>query len=263
MKLHLWVNIPNIFIDEWGIGGVQWIIIEIILSLLMIMNTADKQTDEARFTALRKVMVKEQIAARGITDPRVLEAMEKVPRHKFLPPHLWEEAYDDGPLPIGYGQTISQPYVVAYMTEQLELTGNEKVLEIGTGSGYQTAILAELAKEVFSIEIVPELGHRAARILKELGYTNVHIRIGDGYRGWPEEAPFDAILLAAAPRHIPQPLLDQLKEGGRMILPVGDFYQDLVLIRKTREGVLKETKIPVRFVPMRGEAEKQKSPPEK
>ena len=223
----------------------------------MIFMTASKhQDDDARFAALRKSMVAEQIKARGITDPRVLEAMEKVPRHKFLPSHLWDEAYDDGPLPIGYGQTISQPYVVAYMTEQLQLTGTEKVLEIGTGSGYQTAILAELAKEVYSIEIVPELGHRAARILKELGYTNVHVRIGDGYRGWPEEAPFDAILLAAAPDHIPQPLLDQLKEGGRMILPVGEFYQDLVLIRKTEEGIIKESKIPVRFVPMRGEAEK-------
>ncbi len=234
----------------------HWILPVLGLTLMIFMTASKHQDDDARFAALRKSMVAEQIKARGITDPRVLEAMEKVPRHKFLPPHLWDEAYDDGPLPIGYGQTISQPYVVAYMTEQLQLTGTEKVLEIGTGSGYQTAILAELAKEVYSIEIVPELGHRAARILKELGYTNVHVRIGDGYRGWPEEAPFDAILLAAAPDHIPQPLLDQLKEGGRMILPVGEYYQDLVLIRKTEEGIIKESKIPVRFVPMRGEAEK-------
>ncbi len=223
--------------------------------ILAMMGNPKHQSLEEWLAARRKAMVREQIAARGITDERVLAAMEKVPRHRFLPKHLWEEAYDDGPLPIGYGQTISQPYIVAYMTEQLALTGEEKVLEIGTGSGYQTAILAELAKEVFSIEIVPELGHRAARILKELGYTNVHVRIGDGYRGWPEEAPFDAILIAAAPDHIPQPLIDQLKEGGRMILPVGDYYQDLVLIRKTAEGIVKESKIPVRFVPMRGEAE--------
>jgi len=145
---------------------VQWILPVLGLTLVIFMTASRHQDDDARFAALRKSMVAEQIKARGITDPRVLEAMEKVPRHKFLPPHLWEEAYDDGPLPIGYGQTISQPYVVAYMTEQLKLTGTEKVLEIGTGSGYQTAILAELAKEVYSIEIVPELGHRAARIAR-------------------------------------------------------------------------------------------------
>ncbi len=242
--------------------SVFWIF-NAICVIFMLMGNPKQQSLEAWLASRRKAMVQEQITARGISDERVLAAMEKVPRHRFLPKHLWDEAYDDGPLPIGYGQTISQPYIVAYMTEQLALSGDEKVLEIGTGSGYQTAILAELAKEVYSVEIIPELGHRAARILKELGYTNVHVRIGDGYRGWPEEAPFDAILLAAAPDHIPQPLIDQLKEGGRMILPVGEYYQDLVLIRKTPEGVIKESQIPVRFVPMRGEAERSHSPKKK
>ncbi|NOX36904.1 MAG: protein-L-isoaspartate(D-aspartate) O-methyltransferase [Calditrichaeota bacterium] len=220
------------------------------------MSEAQKSKTDDAFQEARKRMVETQIRARGVKDARVLKAMEKVPRHRFVPEHLWDEAYFDEPLPIGYGQTISQPYVVAYMTEQLGLTGDEKVLEIGTGSGYQAAILAELAKEVYTIEIIPELGKRAAEVLKELGYENVHVRIGDGYRGWPEAAPFDAIILTAAPDHVPQPLLDQLKVGGRMILPLGDFYQDLVLITKTEKGIKKERKIPVRFVPMTGEAEK-------
>jgi len=234
-----------------------WIWISLLIGISVgKMSEAQKSKTDDAFQEARKRMVETQIRARGVKDARVLKAMEKVPRHRFVPEHLWDEAYFDEPLPIGYGQTISQPYVVAYMTEQLGLTGDEKVLEIGTGSGYQAAILAELAKEVYTIEIIPELGKRAAEVLKELGYENVHVRIGDGYRGWPEAAPFDAIILTAAPDHVPQPLLDQLKVGGRMILPLGDFYQDLVLITKTEKGIKKERKIPVRFVPMTGEAEK-------
>ncbi len=232
-----------------------WIFLWIGISVGKMSDTQKSKTEDG-FQAARKRMVETQIRARGVKDSRVLKAMEKVPRHQFVPEHLWDEAYFDEPLPIGYGQTISQPYVVAYMTEQLKLTGEEKVLEIGTGSGYQAAILAELAKVVYSIEIIPELGRQAAEVLKKLGYQNVHVRIGDGYRGWPEAAPFDAIILTAAPDHVPQPLLDQLKVGGRMILPLGDFYQDLVLITKTEKGIKKERKIPVRFVPMTGEAEK-------
>ena len=206
----------------------------------------------------RKRMVEEQIRARGIKDPRVLAAMEKVPRHEFVPAQFRADAYADQPLPIGMGQTISQPYIVAYMTEQLKLKGDEKVLEIGTGSGYQAAVLAQLAREVYTIEIIPELGKRAAETLKRLGYRNVHVRIGDGYRGWPEQAPFDAIIITAAPEQIPEPLIAQLKEGGRMILPVGDVYQELVLVTKTAKGLHRERKIPVRFVPMTGEVAKHR-----
>ncbi|RMG67061.1 MAG: protein-L-isoaspartate(D-aspartate) O-methyltransferase [Calditrichaeota bacterium] len=222
------------------------------------MNANQRQGSGARdpYLEARKRMVQEQIRARGVKDPRVLAAMEKVPRHEFVPVRFRADAYADQPLPIGMGQTISQPYIVAYMTEQLKLNGDEKVLEVGTGSGYQAAVLAELAREVYTIEIIPELGRRAAETLKRLGYQNVHVRIGDGYRGWPEKAPFDAIIITAAPDHIPEPLIEQLKEGGRMILPVGDVYQELVLVTKTRKGLRKERKIPVRFVPMTGEVAK-------
>jgi len=238
-----------------------------ILFLLLIVNifgcndmkqkSNTRESTEEWFARQRKLMVQVQIRARGVHDKQVLQAMEKVPRHLFVPEDLRDQAYEDGPLPIGYGQTISQPYVVAYMTEQLELDGDEKVLEIGTGSGYQAAILAEIAREVYTIEIIPELGKRAEKTLQELGYKNVHVRIGDGYLGWPEEAPFDAIIVTAAPEKIPQPLIDQLKVGGRMIIPVGEEYQELVLIKKTPKGIQKERKIPVRFVPMRGKAEEE------
>jgi protein-L-isoaspartate(D-aspartate) O-methyltransferase len=203
----------------------------------------------------RDLMVARQIVARGVKDPAVLAAMRRVPRHLFLPNPNAAAAYWDGPLPIGHGQTISQPYIVAFMTEALGLRGGETVLEIGTGSGYQTAVLAELARAVFSLEIVRALAERADRTLRELGYTNVHVRAGDGYRGWPEHAPFDAIVLTAAPDHVPQPLLDQLAVGGRMILPVGKFFQKLTLIRRTAKGYERATLLPVAFVPMTGEAE--------
>ncbi len=201
-------------------------------------------------------MVAEQIERRGVKDPRVLEAMRKVPRHEFVPEDERHEAYDDRPLPIGHGQTISQPYIVAIMTEALGLKGTEKVLEVGTGSGYQAAVLSGLAKEVFTIEIVEPLGKQAAEVLKRLGYKNVSVRVGDGYRGWREEAPFDAIIVTCAPDAVPEPLVHQLAEGGRMIIPVGPEgkAQQLVLLKK-RHGKLHQQEIlPVRFVPMTGEA---------
>ncbi len=206
----------------------------------------------------RARMVREQIAGRGIQDPRVLAALARVPRHELVPEALREFAYEDQPLPIGYDQTISQPFVVAYMTEQLQLRGDERVLEIGTGSGYQAAVLSLLAREVFSIEIVKELGERARADLARLGYANVHVRVGDGYQGWPEQAPFDAIIVTAAPDHVPQPLIDQLAVGGRLVLPVGGFDQELLRIERDATGLRREHLIGVRFVPMRGEAETRK-----
>jgi protein-L-isoaspartate(D-aspartate) O-methyltransferase len=195
-------------------------------------------------------MVRTQIESRDVRDPAVLTAMRKVPRHLFVPANLQDEAYADGPLPIGHGQTISQPYIVAYMSELLDVSRAHKVLEIGTGSGYQAAVLGELAGRVFTIEIVPELGERARDLLQRLGYANVHVRVGDGYGGWPEEAPFDRIMVTAAPDHVPQPLVDQLALGGRLVLPVGTWHQEIVVITKTREGVTERSTIGVRFVPL-------------
>jgi len=201
-------------------------------------------------------MVDSQIKSRGIADEYVLLAMKKVPRHEFVPENLQSEAYIDDPLPIGESQTISQPYIVAYMTEQLKLKKTDKVLEIGTGSGYQAAILAEIVDSVFTIEIIDVLAKEAEQALKDLKYENVFVKSGDGYKGWPSEAPFDAIIITAAPTKIPQPLVDQLNIGGRMILPLGNFYQELVLLTKTETGVEKKTLLPVRFVPMTGEIQK-------
>lgn len=209
------------------------------------------------FAKMRSEMVEFQLKRRGISDPKVLRAMSKVERERFVPESLKNRAYDDGPLPIGEGQTISQPYIVAYMTEQLNLKGDERVLEIGTGSGYQAAILAEIVKEVYSIEIIETLSKRAEKLLSELGYKNIKLKCGDGYFGWKEYAPFDAIIITAAPPKIPEPLIEQLKVGGRLIAPVGDTYQELVLITKTEKGIIKESLIPVVFVPMRGEIEKR------
>ena len=232
----------------------------LVLIFLIIIGCSDMSRKEKtptnhNFAEQREEMVKYQIKARGVNDKRVLAAMLKVPRHLFVQENLQNRAYTDEPLPIGSGQTISQPYIVAYMTEQIDIDENEKVLEIGTGSGYQAAILGEIAKEVFTIEIVPELGKKAGEILQRLNYSNVHVRIGDGYLGWPEEAPFDAIIVTAAPDHVPQPLVDQLKVGGRMMIPVGEFSQDLILLERTEKGIERKHKIPVRFVPMTGEAE--------
>jgi len=197
-------------------------------------------------------MVKEQIIARGVKDPRVIKAMETVPRHDFVPIRLRADSYMDTPLPIGLGQTISQPYIVAFMTEALDLKAGDRILEIGTGSGYQAAVLAELAGEVYTIEILPELGERAKATLEKLQYKNIHVKIGDGYKGWTEMAPFDAVIVTCAPEQIPPALVDQLKEGGRMIIPVGKEreVQKLVKVTKHEGKVQTEAVMHVRFVPM-------------
>ena len=204
----------------------------------------------------RDRMVNAQIVGGGITDTNVIAAMRRVPRHRFIPDYESDDAYGDFPLPIGHNQTISQPFIVAYMTETLKLSPGEKVLEIGTGSGYQAAILAEMGAKVFSIEIVKPLAQYAKDNLMKSGYHQVSVRAGDGYQGWPEESPFDAIIITAAPDHVPAPLLEQLAIGGRLILPVGDYSQNLVMIRRTEEGYQRTELLPVRFVPMTGEAEK-------
>jgi protein-L-isoaspartate(D-aspartate) O-methyltransferase len=218
--------------------------------LLLIFSTCKSQVaDEYKFR--REQMVKRQIEARGIYDHRVLNAMRKVERHMFVPHDQMSNAYGDYPLPIGCGQTISQPYIVAFMTEALHLKPDSKVLEIGTGSGYQAAILAELCDSVFTVEIFSELGQRARNLLKMLGYNNIMVKIGDGYQGWPEHAPYQAIIVTCAPTHVPAPLIKQLDEDGRMIIPVGEqFNQNLVVLIK-KEGKLREEEVlPVRFVPM-------------
>ncbi|MEW6014880.1 MAG: protein-L-isoaspartate(D-aspartate) O-methyltransferase [Candidatus Zixiibacteriota bacterium] len=202
-------------------------------------------------------MVDNQIVARGITDKNVITAMRRIPRHLFVPKEEREQAYSDGPLPIGHNQTISQPYIVAIMTELLGLDSTSKVLEIGTGSGYQAAVLGEIADSVYTIEIVKPLAERAAQILDSLGYKNIFVRAGDGYQGWPEAAPFDAVIVTAAAPKIPQPLIDQLKTGGRLVIPVGELSQELYLVTKNEEGILKQSIIPVRFVPMTGEVQKR------
>jgi protein-L-isoaspartate(D-aspartate) O-methyltransferase len=209
------------------------------------------------FTKARQEMVSSQIKARGINDKRVLETMRKVERHLFVPKKMQSLAYTDQPLPIGEGQTISQPYIVAIMTELLNLKGDEKILEIGTGSGYQAAILAELAGEIYTIEIVKPLAKRADSLLAAMGYENITVKHGDGYIGWEEHAPFDRIIITCAPPKVPQPLIEQLADGGRMVVPVGTFWQELLLIEK-EDGELRETSVlPVRFVPMTGEGVKK------
>ena len=243
----------------------------LLLAVLAVTGCNGRSADARKVTppasddgaASRARMVETQIVARGVRDPRVLAAMRKVPRHLFVDPSQRSQAYEDHPLPIPGNQTISQPYIVALMTELLELQPNERVLEIGTGSGYQSAVLGELAKEVYTIEIVPELARSAAARLKELHYDNVVVREGDGYRGWPEHAPFDAIIVTAAPERIPQPLIEQLAPGGVMVIPVGGFFQELKVFRKSADGRVTEKDIlPVRFVPMTGEAEKTPTPAE-
>lgn len=211
-------------------------------------------SEKKGFTKARNNMVQTQIRARGIKDKRLLNAMLKVQRHRFVPVYLRGLAYTDGPLPIGEGQTISQPYIVALMTELLKLDGGEKVLEIGTGSGYQAAILAELASEVYTIEIVEPLAKRAEKLLNDLGYNNITVKCGDGFIGWEEHAPFDAIIVTCAPDKVPRPLIEQLANGGRLVIPVGEYYQELKLIEKKKGKIETISIIPVRFVPMTGEA---------
>ena len=219
---------------------------------MLVLATAQVRAagqDDAPAIARRR-MVDAQIAARGIRNQAVLDAMSRVPRHLFVPPDLRDRAYDDTPLPIGQGQTISQPYIVAYMTEALALSRDQAVLEIGPGSGYQAAVLAELVREVYTVEILPDLAARARRTLAEAGYRNVQVRSGNGYLGWPERAPFSRIIVTAAPGEIPRALLDQLAVGGRMVLPVGTFFQRMTIVTKTGQGVTETQTIPVRFVPM-------------
>lgn len=204
-----------------------------------------------KYEKVRQRMVREQIVARGIKDQKVIQAMLNVQRHLFVPENQERMAYEDRPLPIGEGQTISQPYIVALMTETLELEENMKVLEIGTGSGYQAAILAEIVKEVYTIEIIEALGIKAKLLLENLNYQNIQLKIGDGYKGWEENAPFDAIIVTCAPSNIPQALEDQLKEGGKMIIPLGgSITQELVLLEKKNGELVKKVVAPVRFVPM-------------
>ena len=215
--------------------------------------SAARDDDTDKFVKKRFQMVENQIRDRGINDMETLRAMSTVPRHLFVPNYLRQQAYADVPLPISHGQTISQPYIVAYMTEILHIQPQHRVLEIGTGSGYQAAVLAELTDRVYTMEIIPELADTAGKRLKETGYTSVNVRQGDGYHGWPEAAPFDAIVVTAAAEFIPPPLLQQLKEGGRMIIPVGSpFYvQYLMLVEKKQGKITTRSLMPVRFVPFR------------
>ncbi len=226
----------------WSLRGAA------VAALMACARVANPESEDRA----RERMVREQIEARGVRDAATLRALREVPRHLFVALALAREAYDDHPLPIGDEQTISQPYIVAFMTEALGLRGGERVLEVGTGSGYQAAVLARIAERVYSIEIVPRLAAEASARLARLGYANVEVRAGDGYRGWPEAAPFDAIIVTAAAPRVPEPLKQQLKDGGRLVLPVGDESQEL--LRITRRGTRFEDQrlIPVRFVPMTG-----------
>ncbi len=222
----------------------------VIISFLFL-SFIIKEPQNDKYEKVRQRMVREQIVARGIKDQKVIQAMLNVKRHLFVPKNQERMAYEDRPLPIGEGQTISQPYIVALMTETLELNKNMRVLEIGTGSGYQAAILAEIVHEVYTIEIIASLGLKAKKTLKNLNYTNINFKIGDGYKGWEENAPFDAIIVTCAPANIPNPLKNQLKEGGKMIIPLGgSIAQELVLFEKQSGKLIKKVVAPVRFVPM-------------
>ncbi len=224
---------------------------------LSIASASGAQTGAIESPEQRIAMVRDQIEARGVSDPRVLDAMRTVPRHLFVPEALRDVAYSDYPLPIGYAQTISQPFIVAIMTELLEPQPEHKVLEIGTGSGYQAAVLSRLVEHVYTIEIVAPLAERAKEALQQGGYDNVTVIAGDGYRGYPVQAPFDGIIVTAAPEEVPQPLLDQLRVGGKLVIPVGDQHQELEVIERTESGFETQTIFAVRFVPMTGEVEKK------
>lgn len=221
------------------------------LVVLLVLGGGLPSGAEDLWSAQRRSMV-ERLRQRGITQPEVLAAMEKVPRHLFVPESVRSQAYADEVLSLGSGRTIYEPHVVALMTSLLDLQKGDKVLEVGTGTGYHAAVLARLAREVYSVEIVPPVASQARQRLQALGYHNIEIRVGDGYQGWGEKGPFDAILLSAAPPHIPQPLIDQLRLGGRMVVPVGGLLQDLLVITKTSDGLQKRTVIPVKLAPMTG-----------
>lgn len=221
------------------------------VSIFPSASSADAKENTDSFKEAREQMVEEQIRKRGITGTPLLQALRKVERHRFVPERYRNQAYNDYPLPIGEKQTISQPYIVALMTSVLEPDDTKKVLEIGTGSGYQAAVLAEMCKTVYTIEIIPVLARKAENLLKELGYKNIKVKTGDGYQGWKEFAPFDAIIVTCAPSHIPQPLKDQLAEGGRIIIPVGgNVFQNLQVLEKKDGKITEKQVIPVRFVPM-------------
>jgi len=222
----------------------------LIYQCCAIQKVDDRFEDEFKYK--RQAMVYRQIRARGIVNQAVLDAMLKVPRHLFVPAEYVTSAYEDSPLPIGEGQTISQPYIVAYMTEAAAISKNDKVLEIGTGSGYQAAILGELADEVYTIEIIPELAERARRTLAELGYENVHVKTGNGYEGWVEHAPYDGIVVTAAPDEVPKALINQLAMNGKMVIPVGAGDQEMKIITRTANGIIEKRTLPVIFVPMTG-----------
>jgi protein-L-isoaspartate(D-aspartate) O-methyltransferase len=259
------IILPLILVSNWGENIKKMNLLArkgknpfFILMLLILFISADIQED--KWARLRQQMVKEQLASRDITDSRVLEVMLTVPRHLFVLPQYIHMAYEDTPLPIDEGQTISQPYIVALMTQCLALRGEERVLEIGTGSGYQAAVLAHLCREVYTIEIREKLARKAAELLAKLGYQNVFVKCADGYFGWPEKAPFDAIIVTCAANHLPPPLYDQLKEGGRLVIPLGStlYFQTLTLVIKEGRKPRVEYISGVRFVPMIGEAEKKK-----
>jgi protein-L-isoaspartate(D-aspartate) O-methyltransferase len=224
----------------------------LVLGLATGMCTVPEAGQEGDRETERHRMVEQQLRARGIKDPRVLAAMERVPRHRFVPQNVRDEAYSDHPLPIGHDQTISQPYIVGFMSEALAVAPEHRVLEIGTGSGYQAAILAELAREVYTMEIVEPLAESARRTLATLGYKNIHVRAGNGYAGWPESAPYDRIIVTAAPPEVPRALLEQLKIDGLMAIPVGTVVQELRILRRTATGVETLKTLPVQFVPMTG-----------
>jgi protein-L-isoaspartate(D-aspartate) O-methyltransferase len=218
-------------------------------------SVSSRVPEEAAFVRQRRRMVRQDLHDRGITAERVLQAMGRVPRQRFVPDQLRQHAYEDHPLPIGHGQTISQPYIVALMTQLAEPTPQSRALDIGTGSGYQAAVLGEICAEVYGIEIVEPLANQARQRLASLGYDHVTVRTGDGYGGWPAKAPFDVIIVAAAPDHVPQPLIDQLAPGGKLVIPVGRLFQQLMVVERDRDGeVHYQEKVPVRFVPMTGKA---------
>lgn len=239
------------FLNKFGIKRFIWTTLFLLIGFILC-------SQEKHFAGTRNQMVNKQIKARGIHNQEILNAFQKVERHRFVLPEYVGAAYRDTPLPIDEGQTISQPYIVAFMTDVLELDATDKILEIGTGSGYQAAILAEICDSVFTIEIFEKLGKKARALFEELGYNNIYCKIGDGYKGWPEHAPFDAIIVTCSPTHVPQPLKDQLAEGGRMIIPVGKYpVQNLVLLKKKKGKIREEKVLPVRFVPMLDEKGKK------